>query len=285
VTFTPVGVIAPSIIELVDSCALVCDDNGVADIGFGSTVAVAPIGGTMEKDIVATAMDNGSFMTLVAALQATTNLVPTLQGEGPFTVFAPNDEAFAALPPKLVPCLLLPDNQAALTSILTYHVASGEVLSSALSNGQQIPTVQGGNVGISITTSTPGINDAPTIVKVNDNAIVLVPDVMATNGVIHVIDSVLVPPTLDLTAFLSTCPEIVVPVVVPEGDGDIVDQLGDLFDGIQVDELGDTIGDAVGELFQNDSFGDEVGNAINTVVQSFMGLISGGSDGWRGFGW
>merc|ERR1712160_34839 len=110
-------------------------------------------------------------------------------------------------------------------------------------------------MGISIATSTPGIIDAPAIVKINDNAIVLAPDVLATNGVIHVIDTVLVPPSIDMDAFLTTCPEVydygvVVPPadivpVVPEGTGDVVDQLGDLFDGIEVDQLGETIGDAV----------------------------------------
>ena len=245
-----------------------------------------------KKDIAATAIDNSSFTTLVTALQATTNLVPTLQGAGPFTVFAPTDDAFAALPPKLVLCSLLPDNQAALTSILTYHVASGKVVSSALSNGQQIPTVQGENVGISITTSTPGIFDAPAIVKINDNAIVLVPDVEATNGVIHVIDAVLVPPTLDVTAFLATCPEVepvvvvqpIVPVIPNEPTGDIVDQLGDLFDGIDLDELGDTIGDVVGGVLGNESWGDQIGHAIDTIVQSFQTIFSGDSlSGWGGY--
>jgi len=305
VTFTPAGVIAPSIIELVDSCALVCDDNGVEDIGYAISGAVAaPIGieevanegvdlvditTSVEKDIVTTAIENGSFTTLVTALQATADLVSTLSDPSKsFTVFAPNDDAFAALPSKLVPCLLLPENQAALTSILTYHVASGTALSSALSNGQQIPTVLGENVAV-------GINDAPAMIKINNNAIVLAPDVLATNGVIHGIDAVLVPPSIDMDAFLTTCPEVydygvVVPPadivpVVPEGTGDVVDQLGDLFDGIEVDQLGETIGDAVGEYLDNESLGDQVGNTINTVVQSFMGLISGGSDGWRGFGW
>mmetsp|Transcript_27927 Transcript_27927/g.30114 ORF Transcript_27927/g.30114 Transcript_27927/m.30114 type:complete len:453 (+) Transcript_27927:95-1453(+) len=319
VTFTDAGVIDQSIIDLVDSCALVCDDNGVKDVGYGnvagtngSGAVAAPIGGTEggtnadvvpvvvtttpvvgEKDIVTTAIDNGSFTTLVTALQATVDLVSILQGDGPFTVFAPTDDAFAVLPAKLVPCLLLPENQAALTSILTYHVASGEVLSNDLSNGQQIQTVQGENVGISIATSTAGINDAPAIVKIDDNALVLIPDVLATNGVIHVIDAVLVPPTLDVTAFLTTCPEVnvvvppadIVPVVPNEPTGEIVDQLGDILDGLAVDQLGETIGDAVGDYLGNESTGDTVGHAIDTVVQTFMGIINGNSlEGWGGFG-
>merc|ERR1712194_485899 len=189
------------------------------------------------------------------------------------------------LPAKLVPCLLLPENQAALTSILTYHVASGEVVSNDLFNGQQIQTVQGENVGISITTSTAGVNDAPAIVKINDNALVLIPDVLATNGVIHAIDAVLVPPTIDLTAFLANCPEVdvvvppadIVPVVPNEPTGDIVDQLGDILDGLAVDQLGETIGDAVGDYLGNESTGDTVGHAIDTVVQrswvSSMGIV------------
>merc|ERR1712194_593632 len=124
----------------------------------------------------------------------------------------------------------------------------------------------------------------------NDNAIVLVPDVLATNGVIHVIDSVLVPPTLDVTAFLATCPEVepvvvvkpIVPIVPNEPTGDdIVDQLGDLFDGIDLDDLGETIGNAVGGVLGNNSWGEQIGQAIDTIVQSFQAIFSGDSlSGW-----
>jgi len=145
-------------------------------------------------NIPQTAIDNGSFTTLVAALGAA-ELVDTLSGEGPFTVFAPTDDAFAALPAALVPCLLLPENKGALTSILTYHVAAGKVLSTDLSDGMEVATVEG-----SIATITLGDS-----VKV-DTATVVIPDVGADNGVIHVIDAVIVPASVDVEAFLATCP-------------------------------------------------------------------------------
>jgi len=117
--------------------------------------------------------------------------------EGPFTVFAPTDDAFAALPAALVPCLLLPENKDALSSILTYHVASGSVMSTDLSNGMEVATLQGEMVTIDTTDG----------VKVND-ANVVIADVSADNGVIHAIDGVLVPPSIDVAAFLETCPEV-----------------------------------------------------------------------------
>merc|ERR1712232_1087250 len=131
-----------------------------------------------------------------AALGAA-ELVDALSAEGPFTVFAPTDDAFAALPPALVPCLLLPDNKGALTSILTYHVANGSVMSTDLSNGMEVPTLEGSIVTIDTTDG----------VKVND-ATVVIADVSTDNGVIHAIDSVLVPPSIDVAAFLETCPEV-----------------------------------------------------------------------------
>jgi len=145
-------------------------------------------------DIPTTAVENGSFTTLVTALGAA-DLVDALSAEGPFTVFAPTDDAFAALPAELVPCLLLPENKDPLTSILTYHVASGSVMSSDLSDGMKVPTLQGEEVTI---TTTDGV-------KVND-ANVVIADVETDNGVIHAIDAVIVPPSIDVAAFLETCP-------------------------------------------------------------------------------
>ena len=152
------------------------------------------------EDIPTTAINNGSFTTLVAALGAA-DLVPALSGDGPFTVFAPTDDAFAALPAALVPCLLLPENKEALTSILTYHVANGDVASSDLTDGQVIPTLLDGQdvtVKIMMDDGTVMINDAH----------VVIPDVDTTNGVVHAIDAVLVPPAVDVTAFLATCPAV-----------------------------------------------------------------------------
>lgn len=142
-----------------------------------------------EGDIVAVASANPSFSTLVAAVGAA-GLVETLQGPGPFTVFAPTNDAFAALPAGLVDALLLPENKDALTQILTYHVVSGQVLAADVVAGD-VPTVQGTNITI---TTDGGV-------KIFD-ANVVQPDVMATNGVIHVIDQVLVPDGLDIEALL-----------------------------------------------------------------------------------
>ena len=138
-------------------------------------------------DIVAVAVATEGFSTLVAALTAA-SLVETLQGEGPFTVFAPNDAAFAALPEGLLEKLLLPENIAVLTSILTYHVVGAKVLSTEVVAGDAA-SVEGSNLTLATDMG----------VMVND-ATVIQADVEASNGVIHVIDKVLVPPTVDLAA-------------------------------------------------------------------------------------
>jgi uncharacterized surface protein with fasciclin (FAS1) repeats len=138
-------------------------------------------------DIVAVASGTEGFATLVAAVTAA-GLVETLQGAGPFTVFAPNDAAFAALPAGLVDKLLLPENLAVLTSILTYHVVSGKIMSTDVMAGDA-PSVEGSTIAL-------GTTDG---VQVND-ATVIAADVEASNGVIHVIDKVLVPPTVDLAS-------------------------------------------------------------------------------------
>jgi uncharacterized surface protein with fasciclin (FAS1) repeats len=137
--------------------------------------------GGPSKDIVDTAIGAGSFTTLVAAVQAA-GLVDTLKGEGPFTVFAPTDEAFAALPEGTVAALLAdPD---ALAAILTYHVVAGKVMSGDLSNGMMATTVNGADVTI-MTEGGVMVNDANVVSA----------DIEATNGVIHVIDKVILPPS------------------------------------------------------------------------------------------
>ena len=138
--------------------------------------------------IVDVAIANGSFDTLVAAVKAA-DLASTLSGTGPFTVFAPTDEAFAALPEGVLDKLLLPENKEALAKILTYHVVSGEVLSSDIKAGA-VATVEGEDVDIAVASGKVTIN-AATVTQ---------PDVRASNGVIHVIDSVLLPPDVDLAA-------------------------------------------------------------------------------------
>ena len=140
---------------------------------------------TEAGDIVAVASSTEGFSTLVAALTAG-GLVETLQGAGPFTVFAPTDAAFAALPAGLLDKLLLPENKDVLVAILTYHVVAGMVMSADIMAGD-VPTVEGSTVTL----------DTMSGVKVND-ATVTTADVAASNGVIHVIDAVIVPPTVDL---------------------------------------------------------------------------------------
>jgi uncharacterized surface protein with fasciclin (FAS1) repeats len=132
-------------------------------------------------DIVDTAVSAGNFNTLVAAVKAA-DLVETLKGTGPFTVFAPTDEAFAALPAGTVDDLLKPENKAKLAAILAYHVVSGKVMSTDLSDGMTPATLNGETVTI----HTEGG------VKVNE-ANVSTTDVDADNGVIHMIDAVLLP--------------------------------------------------------------------------------------------
>ena len=149
-----------------------------------AAVALAPMAfaGGMKKDIVDTAVNAGSFETLVAAVQAA-GLVETLKGEGPFTVFAPTDEAFAALPEGTVENLLLPENKDQLVSILTYHVVSGKVMSSDIAGkSMNVATVEG----------TEAMVDATDGVKI-DGANVVTADIEASNGVIHVIDAVIIP--------------------------------------------------------------------------------------------
>lgn len=156
---------------------------------FLSAIAAAMVAGSSmapvqaaDMDIVDTAVSNGSFNTLVAAVQAA-GLVDTLKGAGPFTVFAPTDEAFAALPAGTVETLLKPENKDQLVAILTYHVVPGKVMAADVVGKQMgVKTVNGqeaevnGLSGVSI-----------------DDAKVVAADVQASNGVIHVIDAVILP--------------------------------------------------------------------------------------------
>jgi len=134
------------------------------------------------EDIVATAVSAGSFNTLAAALQAA-GLIDTLKGAGPFTVFAPTDEAFAKLPAGTVESLLKPENKAKLIDILTYHVVSGQVNAAEVVKLNSATTVEGSDVSIQVKKGTVYVN----------NAKVVQADVEASNGVIHVIDTVILP--------------------------------------------------------------------------------------------
>jgi uncharacterized surface protein with fasciclin (FAS1) repeats len=133
-------------------------------------------------NIVETAVGNGSFKTLVAAVTAA-GLVETLSGAGPFTVFAPLDDAFAALPEGTVESLVLPENKDQLTGILTYHVVAGKVMSTDLSDGMKATTVNGGEITIHLTDGKVMINDAEVVSA----------DIETSNGVIHVINKVIMP--------------------------------------------------------------------------------------------
>lgn len=137
---------------------------------------------TASGDIVAVASGAGQFGTLVAAIKAA-GLVETLQGEGPFTVFAPTDEAFAKLPAGTVDDLLKPENKEKLVAVLTYHVVSGKVMAADVVKMESAKTVQGGTLKISAGDGGVMVNDAK-VVKT---------DIAASNGVIHVIDTVVLP--------------------------------------------------------------------------------------------
>ena len=147
----------------------------VAPLAFGAVAAKA-------ADIVDTAVSAGTFETLVAAVKAA-GLVDTLKGEGPFTVFAPTDEAFAKLPAGTVENLLKPENKDQLVAVLTYHVVSGKIMSGDIAGkSADVETVQGSTLAV----------DATDGVKV-DEAKVISADIETSNGVIHVIDAVVLP--------------------------------------------------------------------------------------------
>ena len=145
--------------------------------GFGAVQA------RETKDIVDTAVAAGSFNTLAKALQSA-GLVDTLKGKGPFTVFAPTDEAFAKLPAGTVETLLKPENKAKLTRLLTYHVVSGNVTAAQVTKMTSAKAVSGDAIAIKAGDGSVMVNDA----KVTQA------DIAATNGVIHVIDTVIMPP-------------------------------------------------------------------------------------------
>lgn len=157
-------------------------DNGVIHI-IDSVILPA------ESNIVETAVAAGSFKTLVAAVKAA-GLAETLSGEGPFTVFAPTDEAFAKLPAGTVESLLKPENKAKLVSILTYHVVAGRVYSGDAVAAKKATSLESSPIDITVTAAGAKINSAS----------LLIADLDASNGVIHVIDTVLMPPAKDAKA-------------------------------------------------------------------------------------
>ncbi len=150
-------------------------------LAASALIALPAFAGSMKKDIVDTAAEAGSFSTLLAAAEAA-GLVETLKGDGPFTVFAPTDEAFAALPEGAVEDLLKPENKEQLVSILTYHVVPGKVMSGDLTDDMAATTVQGSDIMIDL--------DNGVMVE---EATVVSADIETSNGVIHVIDQVILP--------------------------------------------------------------------------------------------
>jgi len=140
------------------------------------------------KDIIDTAVSNGNFKTLATALTAA-GLIDTLKGPGPFTVFAPTDEAFAKIPKADLDALL--KDKAKLSAVLTYHVVAGKVMAADVKTGK-VKTVQGSELNVSVNSSKKPYSESVTTVKV-DSATVTKTDIAADNGVIHVIDTVVMP--------------------------------------------------------------------------------------------
>lgn len=163
---------------------LIGTTTAAAIVSLGMATASYADNHSGMADIVDTAVEAGSFNTLVAAVQAA-GLEETLRGEGPFTVFAPTDEAFAALPEGTVESLLLPENLETLQAVLTYHVLPGKVMSADIA-GQElsVTTVEGSDVMVN---ATDGV--------MVDGANVVTADIETSNGVIHVIDAVILPPS------------------------------------------------------------------------------------------
>ncbi len=149
----------------------------------GDTATTSDAPSAAKSDIVDTAVAAGQFNTLTAALKAA-GLVDTLKGAGPFTVFAPTDDAFKKLPPGTVDSLLKPENKAKLTAILTYHVVSGKVMAADAMKLTSAKTLEGASAKIAV------VGDSVMI----DKAKVVKADIECSNGVIHVIDTVIMPP-------------------------------------------------------------------------------------------
>ena len=187
-----IALLVPALAIAIAACSAAASPSAVPTAAStpspAATAAAAPSAmpsasaAAMTKDIVQTATDAGSFKTLLAAVKAA-GLVETLQGKGPFTVFAPTDAAFAALPAGTLDGLL--KDPAALKKILLYHVVSGSVTADKVVGLTSATSVEGSPIAVSIKDGT---------VYLNESAKVVTPDVMASNGVIHVIDKVILPP-------------------------------------------------------------------------------------------
>jgi uncharacterized surface protein with fasciclin (FAS1) repeats len=165
--------------------ALTIGAGALIVVGFTSSITALAAGNYDTKaksDIVDTAVAAGQFTTLAAALEAA-DLVSTLKSDGPFTVFAPTDDAFAKLPAGTVETLLKPENRDQLVAILTYHVVPGKVMAKDVVNISEATTVNGSDIAIKVVDGSVRINGATVVAA----------DVDASNGVIHVIDTVILP--------------------------------------------------------------------------------------------
>jgi uncharacterized surface protein with fasciclin (FAS1) repeats len=182
------------------------------------TVVAVPAASAQQRDIVDTAVGAGQFTTLVKAVQAA-GLVDTLKGPGPFTVFAPTDAAFAKLPAGALDQLLA--NPTQLRSVLTYHVVPGRVMANQVTNGLSANSVQGGPLLFQVGGGS---------VKVNNSATVVQADVMASNGVIHAIDTVLMPSAAGAQAAPGQLPRA--------GEADVLDPLPLTLTGLVLALLG-----------------------------------------------
>jgi uncharacterized surface protein with fasciclin (FAS1) repeats len=177
------GLCVPALAFGVAACSSDDDESS----STGTTTEQTDTGTTDEAatmNIVETAQATPDLSTLVDAVVAA-DLVETLSGEGPFTVFAPTNDAFAALPPAELQRLLKPANKDELAKILTYHVVAGDVKAADLSNGQKVETVEGQDITVSIKGDKVMLNDTATVVQA---------DIETSNGTVHVIDGVLLPP-------------------------------------------------------------------------------------------
>lgn len=189
---TAIAVVTAATALTLVACSSSSDETATAETSVAASEAPADemTEETSAGTIVDVASATDGFSTLVAAVTAA-DLAETLSGEGPFTVFAPTDEAFAALPEGVLDALLLPENKDVLAKILTYHVVAGQVLAADVTDGD-VPTVEGQTIALSTA-------DGVTV----NGAKVIQADVMADNGVIHVIDAVILPPDVDPAALLA----------------------------------------------------------------------------------
>ena len=180
--YLAIATIVPALALGAAACS--SDDEGTGSSGGGAATSQEQAPSTQQnaEDVVALAQDTADLSTLVTAV-STAELVDTLQGKGPFTVFAPTNAAFEKLGDERVQSLLEPENRDQLTEVLTYHVVPGKLTAADLSDGQKLETVAGETLTVTVDGGTVMVGDA-SVVK---------PDVEAANGVVHVIDGVLTP--------------------------------------------------------------------------------------------